>query len=145
MRTPTRSMRCRLLAGLVVMVLGGAASAQVVVVVNPKSAAATLTAEQVASLFLGKASSLPGGVSQPLDLPEASPVREQFYQKVSGKNAAQVKAIWARLAFSGKGTPPKELAGSAEIKKQVAANVDAVGYVEKAAADASVKVVLTLE
>jgi ABC-type phosphate transport system substrate-binding protein len=135
----------RLGVGLGAWLLSAAASAQVVVVVNPKSGAANLTAEQVASLFLGKASSLPGGLSQPVDLPESNPARDQFYNKVAGKNSAQVKAIWARLAFSGKGTPPKELPASAEVKKHVAASAEAIGYIEKSALDASVKAVLTLE
>ena len=59
---------------------------------------------------------------------------------MTGKSSAQVKAAWSRLVFSGKATPPKELASSAEVKKFVAANPDAIGYVEKSAVDATVKV-----
>lgn len=112
------------------------ALAQVAVVVAPNSPLASMSAEQVASLFLGKSPAVLA------DLPEASPVREQFYTKVAGKTPAQVKAVWARLTFSGKGIPPKELATAAEVKKFVAANPEAVGYIEKAAVDGSVKVVL---
>lgn len=124
----------------------GAASAQIVVIVNPKSAAASgLNADQVASLYLGRTNSLPGGISQALDLPDSQALRDQFYTKATGKNAAQVKAIWARLAFSGKARPPKEMANSAEVKKHVAANADAIGYIEKDAVDGSVKAVLTVD
>lgn len=134
------------LAGLVSLVLwGAAAQAQVAVIVNPKAAVNALSNDQLAAFYLGKASSLPGGVSQALDLPESNPAREQFYTKAAGKNGSQVKAIWARLAFSGKATPPKELPSSAEVKKLVAAQADAIGYIEKSAVDASVKVVLTLD
>ena len=59
-----------------------------------------------------------------------SAVREQFYSKVAGKQAAQVKAAWSRLVFSGKATPPKELGSSADVKKFVAANPDAIGYLQ---------------
>ena len=122
------------------------AQAQVAVIVNPKNASASLTAAQVADIFLGKSNALPGGgTAQPSDLPEASPVREQFYTKVTGKNAAQVKAGWSRLVFSGKATPPKELASAADVKKFVAANPDAIGYIEKSAVDGSVKVVLSVD
>ncbi|WP_374438609.1 hypothetical protein [Inhella sp.] len=124
---------------------GAAAQAQVVVVVNPKAGLDSLSTEQVAAFFLGKSSSLPGGLSQALDLPEANAARDQFYAKGAGKSASQVKATWARLAFSGKATPPKELANAAEVKKFVGAHADAVGYIEKAAVDGSVKVVLTIE
>ncbi len=123
----------------------GLVHAQVAVIVNPKSGASGLSADQVASMFMGKTNSLPGGLSQAVDLPEGNPAREQFYTKAAGKTGSQVKATWARLAFSGKATPPKELASAAEVKKFVAAHADAVGYIEKSAVDGSVKVVLSLD
>ncbi|MCU7373403.1 hypothetical protein PEC18_21900 [Paucibacter sp. O1-1] len=124
----------------------GLAQAQVAVIVNPKNATAAMTADQVAGIFLGKSNTLPGGATAAaLDQPESAAVREQFYTKVTGKQAAQVKAAWSRLVFSGKATPPKELASSAEIKKFVAANADAIGYIEKSAVDGSVKVVLSVD
>jgi len=124
----------------------GIAHAQLAVIVNPKNPAASMTADQVAGIFLGKSSTLPSGATAaPADLPESAAVREQFYSKVTGKQSAQVKAAWSRLVFSGKGTPPKELASAAEVKKFVAGNPDAIGYVEKSAVDGSVKVVLSVD
>lgn len=116
-----------------------AAHAEVVVIVNPNHAAASMTAEQVANVYLGKDSSL-----TPLDLPEASASREEFYKKAAGKDAAQVKAIWARLIFTGKTQPPKEVGSSADAVKQVASNNKGIAYVEKSAVDGSVKTVLTV-
>lgn len=122
------------------------AHAQVVVVVNPKSATASMTADQVANIYLGKTTTLPSGATAvPADQAESAAIREQFYTKVTGKQAAQVKAAWSRLVFSGKGTPPKELGSSADVKKFVAGNPDAIGYIEKAALDGSVKAVLTVD
>lgn len=130
-------------AGLLVM--AQAASAQIAVIVNPKSPLASMTQEQVAAIFMGKSSQLPsGGTAQPADLPESNAVREQFYSKAAGRTSAQVKATWARLTFSGKATPPRELASAADVKKHVASNVDAIGYIEQSAVDASVKVVLVV-
>jgi len=120
--------------------------AQVAVVVGAKSPAAALNAEQAANLFLGKSAQLPGaGNAVLIDQAESAAVRELFYTKVAGKSAAQVKAAWSRLVFSGKATPPKEVANSAEVKKLVAANPDAVGYIEKSAVDATVKVLLSVD
>ena len=136
----------KLLSGLALALFAFAAHAQVAVVVNPKSAAASMTADQVASIFLGKSATLPSGATAAAaDQAEGSAVREQFYSKVAGKQAAQVKAAWSRLVFSGKATPPKELGSSADVKKFVAANPDAIGYIEKSAVDGSVKVVLTVD
>ena len=131
-------------AGLMLVAQG--ASAQVAVIVNPKSPLASMTQDQVASIFLGKTNTLPSGAAAaPADLPESSAIREQFYSKAAGKTSAQVKATWARLTFSGKATPPKELGAANEVKKYVASNPDAIGYIEKSAVDSSVKVVLIVE
>ena len=136
----------RVLAGLVVSLAAATASAQVAIVVNPKSPTASMTADQVAGIFLGKSNTLPSGAAAAaVDQAESAAVRDAFYTKVTGKQSAQVKAAWSRLVFSGKGTPPKELASSAEVKKFVAANPDAIGYIEKSAVDGSVKVVLTVD
>lgn len=123
--------------------IAGPASADVVVIAN-KSGPDAMTKDQVADVFLGKASTLPGGASAvPQDLPESSPLRDEFYSKLTGKSAAQAKSYWAKMAFTGKGTPPKE-GSSAEVKKAVATTPGGIGYVEKTAVDGSVKVVLTV-
>ncbi|MGQ0596775.1 hypothetical protein [Aquabacterium sp.] len=133
-------------AAVALLALVQTASAQVAVIVNPKSSIASITPEQAAAIFLGKSSMLPSGqTAVPADLPESSQAREIFYSKAAGKSPAQVKATWARLTFSGKATPPKELPTAADVKKLVVANPDAIGYIEKSAADSTVKVVLTLE
>ncbi len=114
----------------------GVAQADVVVVVSAKSSASKLTKEQVADIFLGRSTSL-----VPLDQAAGSPVRDEFYTKVAGQTAAQVKTLWAKLSFSGKGTPPKALGSDDEVKAQLAANPNAIAYMEKSKVDASVKTV----
>jgi ABC-type phosphate transport system substrate-binding protein len=110
----------------------------VVVVVNPKAAEASMTKDQVAQFFLGKSSAM-----SPVDQPESAPVRAEFYKKVTDKDASQVKALWSKLVFTGKATMPKEAADSAAVKKMVASDPKAIGYIEKSAVDASVKVIYT--
>jgi ABC-type phosphate transport system substrate-binding protein len=117
------------------LVLGAAAAhAEVVVIVSAKSTATTMTADEIAGIYLGKSKSM-----KPVD--NAAPVRSQFYTKVAGKDEAQVKAIWSKLVFTGKATPPKELASNADVVKAVSADPNAIGYIDKAAVDGSVKVV----
>ena len=118
----------------------GVANAEMVVVVNAKNPASSLTAAQVADVYLGKDTSF-----APLDLPESAAERGTFYTKVAGKESAQVKAIWARLVFTGKSQPPKEAGSSADAVKQVASNDRGMAYVDKSAVDGSVKVVLTVQ
>jgi ABC-type phosphate transport system substrate-binding protein len=120
------------------------AHAELVVIVNPSNSA-SLTQEQVAALYLGNTTSFPDGGSAVLtDQPESTGVRNDFYQKATGRSAAQVKATWARITFTGKGTPPKELKSDADVKAFVAGNPKAIGYIDSSAVDGSVKVALKL-
>ncbi len=114
------------------------AMAEVVVVVNPKAAEASMTKEQVAQFFLGKSSAM-----TPVDQPESAPIRAEFYKKVTDKDTSQVKSLWSKLVFTGKATMPKEAGDSAAVKKAVANDPKAIGYIEKSAVDASVKVIYT--
>jgi ABC-type phosphate transport system substrate-binding protein len=113
------------------------ARADVVVIVSAKSSTGTMNAEQVAAIFLGKSRQL-----EPLDNGDKGAVHDEFYTKLTGKNDAQVKAIWSKLIFTGRGTPPKMLSSSSEVVKAVAADPNAISYVEKSAVDSSVKVIL---
>jgi ABC-type phosphate transport system substrate-binding protein len=126
--------------GAAVLALALPAMAEVVVVVNPKSAESSMTKDQIAQFFLGKSSSM-----TPVDQPESAPIRAEFYKKVTDKDASQVKSLWSKLVFTGKATMPKEAGDSAAVKKAVAADPKAIGYIEKSAVDASVKVIYTAQ
>lgn len=120
--------------------------AELVVVVSAKNAATALTSDEASEIFLGRTTTLAGaGTVIPLDQTEGSAARDQFYQKVTGKNAAQVKAFWSKQIFSGKGTPPKDGGNDAGVKALVAANPNLIGYIDKGAVDASVKPLLTIK
>jgi ABC-type phosphate transport system substrate-binding protein len=123
------------LAAAGTMLAAHGAQADVVVIVNAKSATSTLSADQVAQIYLGKSNSL-----KPLDSGEKA-TRGEFYSKVTAKDEAQVKAIWSKLVFTGKATPPKEVSTSADVVKAVGADANAIGYVDKAAVNSTVKVV----
>jgi ABC-type phosphate transport system substrate-binding protein len=116
-----------------------------VVIVSAKNPISKLTKEQVAQLFLGQARTfITGGTAEPLDLPDGSDLRKDFYQKALNKPPALMKAYWSKMEFSGSGHAPKALANSAEVVKLVAENPKYIGYVEASAVNAGVKVVLTL-
>jgi len=116
------------------------AQAETVVIVSQKNPATRMFAEQASQFFLGKSN-----MFTPIDQAEGSPIRNDFYQKLTDKDAAQVKAIWSKLVFTGKATPPKEYKSNADVKKAVADDPKAIGYIDKSALDDSVKVILTLQ
>jgi ABC-type phosphate transport system substrate-binding protein len=138
MKTLIRSL---IAVGLAVCISG--ANAEVAVIVHPSSAVESLTEDDVARLFLGKAKSFPNGTQAiPINQNEGSAVRDKFNEAVCKKNASQYKAYWSQLVFTGKGTPPKDGGDDAAVKAQVAATPNAISYVDASAVDASVKVVL---
>jgi len=118
------------------------AQAGVVVVMSSKSDVSTLSKAQVSQIFLAKTDALPNGrVAKPVDQADGSAVRNEFYDKVADKNAAQMKAYWSQLTFTGKAQPPRKVSGDAAVKAALAENPAAVGYISDAAVDGSVKVV----
>ena len=120
------------------------ARAGVVVVVSARSPVSKLTAAQTAQIFLGKSSTFPGGSHAiPLDQDEGSDVRNEFYAKVIGKSPTQLNAYWSRIIFSGDGQPPEVVSGNTAVRKAVADNPEAVGYIDERAVDSSVRIVLT--
>jgi ABC-type phosphate transport system substrate-binding protein len=123
---------------LAVFTVANVQAEEVVVIVNP--AAAPISKEQIADLYLGRSNAW-----IPIDQTVGSAIYVEFYKKATGRDSAQVKAIWSRILFTGRGFPPKQLPDSAAVKKAVAANPKAVGYIGKSAVDASIKVALPLD
>jgi ABC-type phosphate transport system substrate-binding protein len=134
----------RLLAAALLSLCAGLAQADdLVVVVSARSPVEALRPDQVAAIFLGQAPRFPNGLlATALDQPIGSPERDQFYLRVAGKTPALLKAWWSKMVFTGRGQPPRELAGSAEVRKAVADDPALVGYIEREALDPSVRQVL---
>ena len=130
------------LFGLALSLSVGAATADVVAVVAATSAVTTLSKAQVTDIFLGKANRFPNGAAAvPIDQPEGSAARNEFYARFAEKSAAQIKAFWSKIIFTGRGQPPKEVADSIEMKKRLSENPSTIGYIEENMVDDSVKVV----
>ena len=120
--------------------------ADVVVVTGAKSSSITLSKNQVSDVFLGKVVSLPDGRSAtPIDQSETNPLRNEFYLKVTNKSAAQAKAHWAKLYFTGRGVPPRECTDSGDVKKMLNSTPGAIGYIERSSLDKSVKVIFVAQ
>jgi ABC-type phosphate transport system substrate-binding protein len=129
-----------LTASLIFFVLQ-TASAGVAVIGNPGLSVDSITAAQVADIFLGKMPKLADGTSiTVIEHQEGDSVKDEFYNKVVGKSPSQLKAYWAKLVFTGEGVPPKEYAGDKAVKDRVAATPGAIGYVNDDSVDKSVKV-----
>ena len=121
------------------LLLSQPACAEIAVIINLNSPIAKMPTEQAAQYYIGKASDF-----TPIEQAKDSPIRREFHEKVTTKTEPQLQAIWARIEFSGKGSSPRAMSSDADVKKAVAADAKAIGYINKSAVDGSVKVLLTL-
>jgi ABC-type phosphate transport system substrate-binding protein len=125
------------------LAMARAGKADVVVVVSAKCAVSTLSKDQVMDIFLGKTTRFPDGApAVPIDQADGSPVRDEFYSTFANKSPAQIKAHWTKIIFTGRGQPPKSVPNSVEVRKLIAANPQAISYIERSALDSTVKVLV---
>jgi len=125
------------------LVLSFSVFADIAVIVNPTNSSA-VTDREISRIFLGKNKKFSDGVSvMAVNQNEENNAREVFESKVLKKSSYQVKAYWAKLVFSGKAKPLKAFANDADVLKFVAANPDAIGYVDATKVTDKVKVIKT--
>lgn len=134
-----------LLLALACFQASGALGAEMVVIVSARNATEVLRADQVADIFLGQSARFPdGALAAAVDQPIGAPQRDAFYMKVAAKSPALLKAYWTKMIFTGRGQPPREEPDSVSVRKLVADNPGLIGYIDRAALDASVKPVLVV-
>jgi len=118
------------------------AVAETLVIVHPTNRIAALSTDEVARIYLGKLRSFPGGGHvDPIDQSEGSAARKAFCATYLDMTEADVKRQWSKLMFSGKGRPPVEVDGDQAVKAAVTGNTAAIGYIDSANVDDSVKVI----
>jgi ABC-type phosphate transport system substrate-binding protein len=113
---------------------------EVVVVVSSRSTISELTEAEIADIFLGRLGRLGKTVVTPLDQAEGSQARNEFYREFTGKSPAQVKALWSKLIFTGRGRPPRALASDREVLQALRDNHGAIGYVRRSSVDATARI-----
>lgn len=117
--------------------------AEISVVVGSGSTIASADMAELKRLYLGKSKSLGGTSATPLNQKNGD-TSEAFNKSLLKKSSSQIKAYWSKLVFTGKGTPPKELASDADVISEVGSNPNAIGYINSSAVTGDVKVLLTL-
>jgi len=136
----------RIQLAVIALALGLASTrvdADVVAVVGANSPISSLSRAEVMDIFLGRRTRFPdGSAALPIDQSEGSAARDEFYSTFAAMSAAQIKAFWAKIIFTGRGQPPKAVANGEEAKKLVAANLNAITYIDRTKLDSSVRVVL---
>ena len=120
-----------------------AADAPLAVIAHPSHPERLSTAD-VARIFLRKRRFWPDGSPiVPLNREPGSDAREAFSHRVLGGDSARWASYWNDAYFNGV-FPPAVLSSSAAVKRYVASEPGAIGYVDPADVDDTVRVVLEL-
>lgn len=114
---------------------------EVVVIVHPTNPH-PLDRALVQRLYTGVLRAWPdGSPAFLLDLPAEHETRAAFSQQWLARSVANVHTLWTQNVFTGKGLPPRITSMEVEMRRLVATNRNAIGYVAAALTDNSVKVV----
>lgn len=133
----------KLFISLLLVLFMPPAQAELAIIVHIKNKSDSLTARQVQEIFLGRSRTFPTGkFALPID--QSSPLRAEFYQKLSGRPIEQINAYWARIMFTGQASPPQQLPDDKAVLQTVRENEGAIGYIDNSQMDKSIRVMLRL-
>ena len=115
----------------------------IAVIVHP-SRDRSLPVDDVARIFLKKQRFWDDGAPiVPLNREAGSAIREIFSRRVFGMSSAALAAYWNDQYFLGT-FPPVTLSSTEAVKRYVASDPNAIGYVDAGYVDSTVRVVLEL-
>ena len=127
----------------ILLVTSFASAAETSVIVNQANSD-SFDEKAIKRIYLGKIKAFPsGGKITVFTLDDNAPETELFRQSALNKSNSQFKAYWSKLAFTGKGTPPTEVATSADMISTVSSDTSAIGFVDSSAVTGDVKVIAT--
>jgi hypothetical protein len=110
-----KPIRYLAIAACMCLAAGAARALDAVVVANESVPVASLSAAALKDILVGKTMYWEGGQAVVIAL--AGDKADGPLKEASGMDAAQFKTHWQRLAFSGRGQPPKKLE---DVEKLVA-------------------------
>lgn len=115
---------------------------EIVVIVHKDNPLRALSQSELRPIFLTKKMSWPdGSLIVAYNLPEKDTVRQGFDAAVLGLDPERVSRYWVDRKIRGDERPPTRLGSPASVVRMVASNKGAIGYVNAADNNASVKIV----
>jgi ABC-type phosphate transport system substrate-binding protein len=139
------SFRYKVLSILLAWLAAGqAATAESLVVIVPVERQAQVTADDVAQIYLRKRRFWNDGEPiVPVNRNAGSDERRLFTRALFRNEARRLATYWNRQYFRGV-LPPATLASDEAVKRFVASEPNAIGYIDADAVDNSVRVILHL-
>lgn len=113
-----------------------------VVVANLGSGIDKMSKDEVINVYMGRNRKLASGISAlPVEVNHPMAEKEVFYMTMVSKEVAEINSYWARLTFSGQGSPPKKVKTAEEALNLVIENKGAIVYLDRKKADKRVKII----
>lgn len=138
---------CLLAAGVLSEHSSSAADDPIAVVVNPGNPITSISVSELRPIFQTTKTSWgnSAGDTLPLNLPEDSPLRQEFDRATLGLDPDRVARYWQDRKIRGGARAPMRVPSSSAVLKVVASKVGAVGYVKLSEANPTVKVVAKIQ
>ena|SRR5688572_11132176 len=138
---------CLLAAGVLSWSASSTAGDPIAVIVNPGNPISSISVSDLRPIFQTTKTSWgnSAGDAMPLNLPEDSPVRQEFDKATLGLDPDRVARYWQDRKIRGGARAPTRVPSSGAVLKVVAAKLGAVGYVKVSEVNATVKVVAKIQ
>jgi ABC-type phosphate transport system substrate-binding protein len=120
------------------LVVAGPLAGAPALIANKNVAAEKIDAATLKAVLLGKKVAWEGAGRVVLAVLKGGAVADEFLQKAAEMNASTFNNHWRRLAMTGGGTAPKSFEREEDLRKFVAETPGAIGFIDRAAVDASV-------
>jgi len=116
-------------------------AADYAVIVGKGNPISSLSKNDLKQIFLGKKRSWPDGTKVTLYSMDDYEITSAFTTSVMNKSAQQFSTFWKKALFTGTGRPPVQVTNDAEMIQKLASDPGGIGYISKAAADDTVKII----
>ena len=117
-------------------------------IIANKEFTSDLSQRDIKMLYLGKAQHLDDKsvlALQPVNLPYSNAQRLQFDKSVLGKTEANLRTYWARMIFTSRSRPPRELTTSADVIQHVLEKPNTIGYIDAQQLTENVRVLFIIK
>lgn len=132
-------MKQAVIGAFIALSLNASVFADVAVIVHPNNTS-SLTEKDIKRIFLGKWNKFPDG-SEAIPLATIGNVNDEFNELVLGRKSSQIQSYWAKIVFTGRGSPPKVVDESSVIEL-IKNNKNAISYIDADKLTDEVRVVI---
>lgn len=128
-----------LFISIILMLIAVNLNADLVIVVNKSNTVNEISQLDIQNIYSGKKTTWDDGSPVQAAFLTSTDARDVFLKDVIRKTLPQYTNFWKKAIFTGTGNPPTELNTPEEMKKFIASNSNAIGFLSSTYVDESIK------